>query len=155
MFLEQQVSILEWFLKDHVTVKYAENSALITGINYILLNSHIEDSYFKLYISQYCLLFTVFFIIKIISILFSKIVALFLKMINVKLLQKDKYCIWPIERHHNSPHSALFKSSRLYQSIVSWTDNIVFFNFSDIKLSLVKILYNYLLFAIYTRKGKL
>ncbi len=38
MFLEQQISILEWFLKDHVTLKShdAENSALITGMNYIL-----------------------------------------------------------------------------------------------------------------------
>ncbi len=26
----------------------AENSASITGINYILLNSRLEDSYFKL-----------------------------------------------------------------------------------------------------------
>ncbi len=43
MFLEQQISILEWFLKDCVTLKTgemaAENSALpfsFTGINYIL-----------------------------------------------------------------------------------------------------------------------
>ncbi len=37
-------------------------------------------------------LFTVFFMIKIICILFSSIGALFLKIIDVKLLQKDKYC---------------------------------------------------------------
>ncbi len=51
MILEQQISILEWFLKDHVTLKTgviaAENVALITGINYIfkyiqvILNSKI------------------------------------------------------------------------------------------------------------------
>ncbi len=28
MFLEQQISISEWFLKDHVTLKTDENSAL-------------------------------------------------------------------------------------------------------------------------------
>ncbi len=48
---EQQISILEWFLKDHVTLKTgvidAENSALITGINYILKYIQIESSYFK------------------------------------------------------------------------------------------------------------
>ncbi len=41
MFLEHQISILEWFLKDHVTLKTgvmaAENSVVvITRINYIL-----------------------------------------------------------------------------------------------------------------------
>ncbi len=40
MLLEYQISILEWFVKDHVTLKdwsimAAENSAS-TGINYIL-----------------------------------------------------------------------------------------------------------------------
>ncbi len=47
MFLEQQLIILEWFLKDHVTEDWsndAENSALNTGKKYI----KIEDSYFKL-----------------------------------------------------------------------------------------------------------
>ncbi len=34
MFIEQQIIILEWFLKDHVS-NDAENSALITEINYI------------------------------------------------------------------------------------------------------------------------
>ncbi len=49
MFVEQQISILEWFLKDHVTLKTgAENSALITAVNYILQYIHIENRYFKL-----------------------------------------------------------------------------------------------------------
>ncbi len=61
-------------------------------------------------------------------------------MIDVKLLQEYKYCISPIERHHkNSPHSALFKSSRRYQNIVSYGLIISVFKFSDIKLSLVKM----------------
>ncbi len=48
MFLEQQISILEWFLKDHVTLKTdAENAALITEINYIVQYIHIENNYFK------------------------------------------------------------------------------------------------------------
>ncbi len=48
MFLE--ISILAWFLKDHVTEDWsndAENSVLITGINYILKYIQIESSYFK------------------------------------------------------------------------------------------------------------
>ncbi len=40
LFLEHQISILELFLKDHVTLKTgvmaAENSAVITSINLIL-----------------------------------------------------------------------------------------------------------------------
>ncbi len=36
MLLEQQNSVSEWFLKDHVTLKTAEFSFAITGINYIL-----------------------------------------------------------------------------------------------------------------------
>ncbi len=43
MFLEQQISVLEWFLKDHMTLRIAENaenSAVITGINYILQYSN-------------------------------------------------------------------------------------------------------------------
>ncbi len=43
MFLEQQISILEWFLKDWSND--AEN--LITGINYILKYIQMESSYFK------------------------------------------------------------------------------------------------------------
>ncbi len=43
--------------------------------------------------------------------------------------------------HKNGPHSALFKSSRRYQSIVSYGLIILVFNFSDIKRSLVKIIY--------------
>ncbi len=103
----------------------AENSALITGINYIWLNSHIEDRYFKLlhYIFRstiYCIfhhqnnLYTLFHNWSSIgggwgdSPLLCKALwvsrkalykcnklLLFLKMIDVKLLQKDKYCIWP------------------------------------------------------------
>jgi len=34
MFLEHQISILEWFLKDHVTLKPGKINE-ITGINYI------------------------------------------------------------------------------------------------------------------------
>jgi len=48
MFLEHQIIILEWFLKDHVTLKTdAENSALITGKKYILIYITIENSHFK------------------------------------------------------------------------------------------------------------
>ncbi len=48
MFLEQQISIFEWFLKDHEDwSNNAENFALITGINYILKYIQIETSYFK------------------------------------------------------------------------------------------------------------
>ncbi len=57
MFLEQQISILEWFLKDHVTLKTGVLMltifSLITGINYILKYIQIESSYFNLNISQY------------------------------------------------------------------------------------------------------
>ncbi len=52
MFLEQQISISEWFLKDHVTLKTGvmmlKIQLRITGINYILLYIQIENSYFKL-----------------------------------------------------------------------------------------------------------
>jgi len=48
MFLEQQILILEWFLKERVTLK-TENSALITGINYILLYKKICFKYLFLY----------------------------------------------------------------------------------------------------------
>ncbi len=50
MFLEQKISRLEWFLKDRDTEDWsndAENSALITGINYNLKYITIENSYFK------------------------------------------------------------------------------------------------------------
>ncbi len=46
-FLEQQISISELFLKDHVTQDWrndAENPALITGINYILQYIQTESS---------------------------------------------------------------------------------------------------------------
>ncbi len=50
MFIEQQISILEWFLKDYVTHDMsndAEKLSLITCINYILKYIQIESSYFK------------------------------------------------------------------------------------------------------------
>ncbi len=58
MFREQQISVLEWFLKGHVTPKTggnnAENLALITEISYMLKYIKIENSYFKWSnISQY------------------------------------------------------------------------------------------------------
>ncbi len=47
MFLEQQISLLEWFLKDHMTLKTgddAENSQEeIKLVNYI----NLENCYFK------------------------------------------------------------------------------------------------------------
>ncbi len=52
MFLEQQFSLLEWFLKDHVTLKtevmMLKIQLYITGINYILKYIQIENSYFKM-----------------------------------------------------------------------------------------------------------
>ncbi len=52
-FLEQQIIILEWFLKDHVTLKTGvmmlKIQLCITGINYILKYIQIENSYFKLW----------------------------------------------------------------------------------------------------------
>ncbi len=51
MFIEQQISILEWFLKDHVTLKTGvmtlKIQIYVTGINYILKYSQIENSYFE------------------------------------------------------------------------------------------------------------
>ncbi len=45
-------SILEWFLKDYVTLKTGEImlkiQLCITGINYILKYIKLENSYFKL-----------------------------------------------------------------------------------------------------------
>ncbi len=67
----------------------AENSALITGTNYIWLNSRIADS-LNCNIIYFTVLFTVFFIIKIICILFSTIGALCLKIIDVKFPQKGQ-----------------------------------------------------------------
>ncbi len=52
MFLEQQISILEGFVKDHVTLKTGvmmlKIKLYITGINKILLYTEIENSHFKL-----------------------------------------------------------------------------------------------------------
>ncbi len=48
MFLEQ-ISILEWFLKDTEDWSNdAENTALITEINYILTDIYTQNSYSKL-----------------------------------------------------------------------------------------------------------
>ncbi len=77
---------------------------LKTGVMMLKISfDHSNQLYFIIYsqktailncnIIYFTILFTVFFIIKIICILFSTIGALFLKMIDVKLLQKDKYCI--------------------------------------------------------------
>ncbi len=53
MFPEQQISILEWFLKDHVTLKTGvmmlKIQLCITGINYISKYIKSEKSYFKFY----------------------------------------------------------------------------------------------------------
>ncbi len=50
MFFEQQISILEWFLKDHLTLKtrvmMLKIQLRITEINYILKYIQIESSYF-------------------------------------------------------------------------------------------------------------
>ncbi len=44
MFFEQQIRILEWFLKDNVTgVMMLKFSFVITGINYILKYVQIEQ----------------------------------------------------------------------------------------------------------------
>ncbi len=42
MFLEQQISILEWFLKDHVTLKTG-----VMMLNIFWKFIKIENSYFK------------------------------------------------------------------------------------------------------------
>ncbi len=51
MFLEQQISILECFLKDHMALKtevmMLKNSTLITAISYIFQYIKTESSYFK------------------------------------------------------------------------------------------------------------
>ncbi len=41
MFLENQISILEWFPKDHVTLK-SNDSFAITGLNYISKYTQIK-----------------------------------------------------------------------------------------------------------------
>ncbi len=47
MFLKQQIIILEWFLKDHVTLKtevmMLKIQLCITGINYILKYIHLFE----------------------------------------------------------------------------------------------------------------
>ncbi len=51
MFIEQQISILELFLKDHVTLKTGvmmlKIQLRITGMNDILKYIQTENSYFK------------------------------------------------------------------------------------------------------------
>ncbi len=42
MFLEQQISILEWFLKDHVTLK--------TGVMMLKINFYHRNNYILKYI---------------------------------------------------------------------------------------------------------
>ncbi len=66
MYLEQQISILEWFMKNHVTLKtevmMLKIQLRITEINYILKYIQIENSYFKLIIAFFNIfVFTVFF----------------------------------------------------------------------------------------------
>ncbi len=52
MFLDQQISILEWFLKNHVTLKTGvmmlKIQLRITGINYIFTYIQIENRYLEL-----------------------------------------------------------------------------------------------------------
>ncbi len=64
MFLEQQISILDWFLKDHVTLKTGVMMLKIqlcsTEINYILKHILIKSSYFKLFKYFTILLFLLF-----------------------------------------------------------------------------------------------
>ncbi len=68
MYLEQQISILEWFMKNHVTLKtevmMLKIQLRITEINYILKYIQIENSYFKLIIAFFNILFSLYFFIK-------------------------------------------------------------------------------------------
>ncbi len=47
MFFEQQIRILEWFVKDRVTLMMQKISFVIKGINVIFKYIQIESSYFK------------------------------------------------------------------------------------------------------------
>ncbi len=47
MSLEHQISILEWLLKDHVTLKTGVAAAEIDHRNYVLKYIKQENSYFK------------------------------------------------------------------------------------------------------------
>ncbi len=51
MFLKQQIGILEWFLKDHMTENWTNGCRklyfAITEIKYILKYIKVENSYFK------------------------------------------------------------------------------------------------------------
>ncbi len=58
MFLENQISILKWFLKDHVTLKTGVMAAKrinysIKLINYVLIYIKIENGLYCNNISQY------------------------------------------------------------------------------------------------------
>ncbi len=58
MFLEQQISILEWFLNDHVTgVIMLKIQLCITEIYYIVKYIQIENSYLKLWLFLFLLYF--------------------------------------------------------------------------------------------------
>ncbi len=57
MLHEQQI-ILEWFLKDHVTLK---TGVMAAEINYILKYIKTENSYFKLEYNFTILLFLLYF----------------------------------------------------------------------------------------------
>ncbi len=62
MFLECEIILLEWFLKDHVTMKTGvmmlKIQHWITEMNYISKYNKIENSYFKFYffffLQYYC-----------------------------------------------------------------------------------------------------
>ncbi len=50
MFLKQPISILEWFLKDHVTEDWSNDAEIQIynwRVNYILKYIQIENIYFK------------------------------------------------------------------------------------------------------------
>ncbi len=66
MFIKQQISILEWFLKDHVTLKTGvmmlKIQLCITGMNYILKYIKIESCYYRFLLIHIFLFFTSIFI---------------------------------------------------------------------------------------------
>ncbi len=61
MLSEQQISTLEWYLKNHVTLKMLKIQLCITGINYNLTYIQIENSYLKLQYYFTILLFLLYF----------------------------------------------------------------------------------------------
>ncbi len=67
MFLEHEISILEWFLKDHVTLKTGVNSAFaIKGINCIL--KYIKREKSSNNISQYYNFYCIFYQINVVFV---------------------------------------------------------------------------------------